>query len=103
MACVHSGRQVPTASGRRSDMSQLRIGVIGAGLIAQVEHIPNLLRLRDKFALAVVSDPSATARAFVEDTFGVATVAQASDLFVRPLDAVLVASPDALHLKQVEA
>ncbi|MFL5337660.1 MAG: Gfo/Idh/MocA family protein [Geminicoccaceae bacterium] len=84
-------------------MSQLRIGVIGAGLIAQVEHIPNLLRLRDKFVLAVVSDPSPTARAFVEENFAVPTVAEASELLARPLDAVLVASPDALHLEQVEA
>ena len=82
-------------------MSELRIGVIGAGLIGQVEHIPNLLRLRDRFALTVVSDPSPTARAFVEGKFGVPTVAEAAELLARPLDAVLVASPDALHLEQV--
>ena len=82
-------------------MSELRIGMIGAGLIGQVEHIPNLLQLRDKFALTVVSDPSPTARAFVEDNFGVPTVAEVAELLARPLDAVLVASPDALHLEQV--
>ena len=50
-------------------MSRVRIGVIGAGLIAQIEHIPNLLRLRDKFAVAGVCDPSPASREFVRQHF----------------------------------
>src|SRR5689334_20283458 len=82
-------------------MSILRTGVIGAGMIAQIEHIPNLLRLGDRFALAGVCDPSPTARAFVAETFGVPAVATVEELLDRPLDAVIVASPDALHLGHV--
>ena len=78
-------------------MRQLRIGVIGAGGIAQVEHIPNLLRLPALFRLAGVYDPSRTAREFVTSRHGVPTFATEDALFALELDAVLVASPDALH------
>jgi predicted dehydrogenase len=39
-------------------MSKLKIGVVGAGLIGQVEHIPNLLRLSDRYELVGVADAS---------------------------------------------
>jgi predicted dehydrogenase len=84
-------------------MSRLKIGVIGAGMIAQIEHIPNLLSLKDKFDLVAVSDPSPAARTFVGKTFGVAAVARPEDLYDRPLDAVLIASPDPLHRGQTLA
>ena len=38
---------------------RLRVGVVGAGMIAQVEHIPNLMFLSDRFELVAVADPSA--------------------------------------------
>jgi predicted dehydrogenase len=76
---------------------RLRIGVIGGGLIAQVAHIPNLLRLRDKFEVKLVSDPSAAVRAALTDRFGLHTVAEAGDLLAEPLDAVLIAAPDPWH------
>ena len=41
---------------------RLRVGVVGAGMIAQVEHIPNLMFLRDRFELVAVADPSAQVR-----------------------------------------
>ena len=44
-------------------MSALRVGIIGAGMIAQVEHIPNILQLKDAFTLVGVSDPSASGAA----------------------------------------
>ena len=82
-------------------MERLRVGVIGAGIVAQVEHIPNLLRLRDHFDLRAVADPSPTARAFVAGRHGVPTMPDAAALLSLDLDAVVVASPDALHLAQV--
>jgi predicted dehydrogenase len=84
-------------------MTILRTGVIGAGMIAQIEHIPNLVRLRDRFAAVMVCDPSPAARAFVTATFGIPAVATVDELLGRPLDAVVVASPDALHLEHVQA
>ena len=84
-------------------MTILRTGVIGAGLIAQIEHIPNLTRMRQRFAPTVVCDPSPAARAFVAETFGVPAVATVEELLDHRLDAALVASPDALHLDHVLA
>ncbi|MBL8908647.1 MAG: Gfo/Idh/MocA family oxidoreductase, partial [Rhizobiales bacterium] len=84
-------------------MSRLRIGVIGAGMIAQIEHIPNLLRLRDKFDIRAVCDPSATARKFVHEYFMVPVLERPDQLLATPLDAVLIASPDPLHHEQVMA
>ena len=55
-------------------MRRVRIAVAGAGLIAQVEHIPNLLFLRDRFDLVAVADPSPQGRAMLESR------AQATDV-----------------------
>ena len=84
-------------------MAILRVGVISAGTIAQVEHIPNLLHLRDKFDLAAVADPSPTARAFIETRYGLKTYAAAEHLLQLPLDAVVICSPDPLHHEQTLA
>lgn len=84
-------------------MSRIRIGVIGAGMIAQVEHIPNLLRLRDKFDVKAVCDPSAVSRHFVEETFSMPAFERPDQVLDLPLDAVLIASPDPLHHEQVLA
>jgi predicted dehydrogenase len=84
-------------------MPRLKIGVVGAGMIAQVEHIPNLARLRSKFELVGVCDPSASSRAFVSETFGIPADVSPEQLLSRQLDAVLIASPDPLHHEQVLA
>lgn len=84
-------------------MKRLRIGVIGAGLIGQVEHIPNLVHLRERFELVGVCDPSPGARDFIAARYGVKTVATPHELFALGLDAVAIASPDALHTEHVLA
>lgn len=78
-------------------MPRLRIGVIGAGTIAQVEHIPNLVALADLFELAGVADPSATAKQFVTDTWGVPAFETSDQLLDENLDAIVIAAPDPLH------
>ena len=84
-------------------MTRLRVGVIGAGTISQVEHIPNLLRLGDLFELVGVADPSPGSRSFVADTYGVAAFSRPEELLDRPLDAVVIGSPDPLHHEQALA
>ena len=84
-------------------MSRVRIGVIGAGLIAQIEHIPNLLRLRDKFTVVGACDPSPASREFVRQRFEIPVHDRPDQLLETPLDAVLIASPDPLHLEQALA
>jgi hypothetical protein len=82
---------------------RLKIGVAGCGLIAQVEHIPNLLALPDLFELVAISDPSATVRAALSQRFGVPAVADAAELIGMGLDALMICAPDAWHGALVEA
>ncbi|MBB6411592.1 Gfo/Idh/MocA family protein [Mesorhizobium sangaii] len=84
-------------------MQCIRVGVIGAGGVAQVEHIPNLLKLHRQFRILGVYDPSRKTRAFVGEEFGLATFADLDGLLAMPLDAVVIASPDALHWEQALA
>jgi predicted dehydrogenase len=79
---------------------RVRIGVVGAGLIAQCEHIPNLIGLGEKFALVAVCDPSKTVRDFVADRFGVSVFPDSDALFGEALDAVIIASPDFTHVPE---
>jgi predicted dehydrogenase len=82
---------------------RLKIGVAGCGLIAQVEHIPNLLALPDMFELVAISDPSQTVRDVLSVRFGVPAVADAQALFGMGLDALMICAPDAWHGALVEA
>jgi len=78
-------------------MSRLKVVVAGGGLIAQVEHIPNLLFLRDRFELLAVADPSPATRDHIERRFGVRTVATVDELWSLGASAAVVAAPDAYH------
>jgi predicted dehydrogenase len=82
---------------------RLRVGVVGAGLIAQVEHIPNLLALADRFELVGVADPSAAVREAVSSRYAVRAFADAPALLAEGLDALVVAVPDPLHAAMVLA
>jgi len=84
-------------------MQRVRVGVVGAGGIAQVEHIPNLLKLHRLFTVEGVYDPSRKVRDFIGTEFGLTTVASPDELLAMPLDAVIIASPDALHGEQILA
>jgi predicted dehydrogenase len=77
-------------------MTKLKIGVVGAGLIGQVEHIPNLLRLGQYFELIGVVDASPMMRAELQSR-GFATYSTYEQLLDKDLDAVLVAAPDQYH------
>jgi predicted dehydrogenase len=83
--------------------TRLRVGVVGAGMIAQVEHIPNLLHLSDRYELVGVADPSAHVRAEITSRYGVPGFATAGDLLLQSLDALVVAVPDPLHAATVLA
>jgi predicted dehydrogenase len=72
------------------------MGVVGAGLIAQVEHIPNLLRLSSHFELIGVAEPSAMMRAALEAR-GLATYGNYRELLGAGIDAILIAAPDPYH------
>ena len=84
-------------------MRRLKVGIIGAGGIAQIEHVPNLLKLKQQFEIMGVYDPSATVRGFIAEQYDLATFENLNAMMALPLDAVVIASPDPLHHEQILA
>ncbi|MEA2283234.1 MAG: hypothetical protein QOK21_3841 [Solirubrobacteraceae bacterium] len=81
----------------------VRLGVIGAGLIAQVAHLP-LLRGRDAdFRLAGLAEHDEATRRRVAARFGIPVMAatQRELVAATELDAVLIATPNGAHADQV--
>lgn len=84
-------------------MDRLKIAVAGAGLIAQVEHIPNLLAAPDRFAVVGVYDPSASTRRFITERYGIAGFDSLDRMLSSvQAEALLIASPD-FHHSQIAA
>jgi predicted dehydrogenase len=77
---------------------RVRIGVIGAGAIAQLAHLPVLSKMRSAELVAVCDNDRPKARALA-DRFGVPdTFTDIEDLLeLDDLDAVVVATPNHLH------
>ncbi len=76
----------------------VRIGVVGAGAISQVAHLPVLAKMRGVSLVALCDNDGAKARALA-DRFGVRDVfTDIEDLLeFDELDAVVVATPNHLH------
>jgi predicted dehydrogenase len=83
--------------------TRLRVAVVGGGMIAQVEHIPNLMFLRDRFELVSIADPSPKVRAALAERYGVTTHPDLESALGDDLDALVVAVPDPLHADTVIA
>jgi predicted dehydrogenase len=79
----------------------VRLGVVGAGLIAQLAHLPALRELDDRFAVCALAEPSARVRETVARRYGIpAAYAGHADLLERErLDALLVCSPNGTHAR----
>lgn len=85
-----------------SDTRRIRLAVAGAGLIAQVIHLPTLDRLRDHFEVVALADPSVRVRDRVAARHGIpATQADHRSLLELDVDAVLVCAPNGLHAEIV--
>lgn len=76
----------------------VRIGVVGAGAIAQLAHLPVLAKMRGAQLVALCDNDRPKARALA-DRFGVADVfTDIEDLLeADELDAVVIATPNHLH------
>lgn len=94
-----NGPQVPGA--RRPP---LRVGVIGAGNIATLAHIPGLLKTGDA-AVVAICDPDESRASAAAERFGIAAVFDGHDRMLRgtTLDAVTVATPPVSHAPAVLA
>ena len=76
-------------------MSIVRIGVVGCGAIAQVQHLPNLLELDDEFEVPIVCDVSPGQAEYVARRFKVPKyVTDIRDMLSADIDAVLLCHSD---------
>src|SRR5262249_38388745 len=75
---------------------RVRIGVVGAGLIGQVEHIPNLRRLEKLYELVGIADASAEMRRELESR-GHTAFDSYEQLLDAGIEAILIAAPDQYH------
>src|SRR3954468_6149780 len=76
----------------------MKIGIVGAGAIAQLAHLPVLAKMRGAELVAICDNDRLKARALA-DRFGVPdTFTDIEDLLeLDQLDAVVVATPNHLH------
>jgi predicted dehydrogenase len=83
----------------------VRVGVVGAGLVAQAEHLPYLSALRGRFAIGALAEPSATVREALGARYGVSRLFPdyRAMLDAGGLDAVVVTSPAGTHADVVLA
>ncbi len=86
-------------------MTRIRVGIIGCGEVAQINHLPSLGFLSDLFEVTALSDVSSKVLESVGKRYGT----EKRFLDYRELvkdaevDAVLVATPHALHAEQTLA
>ncbi|MDN0076501.1 Gfo/Idh/MocA family oxidoreductase [Crenobacter sp. SG2303] len=80
---------------------KLRVGVLGAGLIAQLEHIPNILKLSGLYQLVGIADASATVREFFKDRNLPVFESHQKLLSQAEPEVVFVCSPDCYHADMV--
>ena len=72
---------------------RLRVGVIGCGLVAQTQHLPNLRALPELFELSAICDLDSSRVKRCADRFGVGRAHEsAADLLDDALDAVIIAT-----------
>ena len=76
-------------------MSRVRIGVVGCGAIAQVQHLPFLAELSEEFEVAAVCDASPSQAAYAARQFHVERhFTDYRDLLASDVDAVLLCHSD---------
>jgi predicted dehydrogenase len=69
----------------------LRVGLVGAGLIAQVMHLHYLSELHEEFEVAAICDLAGDNARACADRYGIASACTDwQDLIAQPLDAVLI-------------
>ena len=81
-------------------MSQIRIGLIGAGWVSE-HHLDAYATMADRVKVVAIVDPSVTARRARANKYGIeAAFASADEMFEQvELDAVDIASPREFHIE----
>jgi predicted dinucleotide-utilizing enzyme len=79
-------------------LKQLRVGLVGAGLVGQAEHAFYLWEERERFAFVALADASAAVRKAVGARYGIKELyPDMKGLLTAKLDAVVIAAPDPFH------
>ena len=76
---------------------RIRLGVIGAGRIAQAAHLPAATKA-DLVDLVAVADSSPLIADGVGRAYGIAAYTDPAELLKQDIDAVIIAAPDRLHV-----
>ena len=81
---------------------QLRVGVLGAGMISTVTYgyLPNLHKIRDRVAITAIADVDVARAQSVADTYGIGTAVASLDALLNlDLDAVVNLLPGPAHFE----
>ena len=88
-------------------MTRLRIGIIGCGEVAQINHLPSLSFLQDLFEVTAIADVSAAVLGGVGARHDIETEKRFLDyrdlVKAAEVDAVLIATPHVYHTEQTLA
>jgi predicted dehydrogenase len=97
-----AGRRTTRLRALAAKPGLVRVALVGAGSFAQGTHVPNLLRLRDRFQLrAVVSRTGSTAKAVAARAEAAYATTDLDDALADPeIDLVLIATRHHLHAEQ---
>jgi predicted dehydrogenase len=86
-----------TSSAARGGSEPVRVGVVGAGLIAQVVHLPHLRELPSRLRVVALAEPGATARQAVAQRYGIPRAVADHRELLGDVDALVVCSPNGTH------
>lgn len=76
-------------------MKQVRLGILGGGAIAQLQHLPNLAALQDEFSVEILCDASASLARGVAEQFHLPRyTTDYRELLASDVDAVLLCHTD---------
>lgn len=78
-------------------VEHLRVGVVGAGRISQVVHLPWLAHDAAHFEISAIADVSPRLSHEIAARYGCKIVPSLQDLLELPLDAIVCATPICLH------
>ena len=85
-------------------MKPIRLGIIGCGAIAQIQHLPNLAMLRDQFEVTMVCDRSPALAEYVAKEFHVPDhTSDYANLLESDVEAVILCHTDPKTQVAVEA
>lgn len=80
-------------------MNIVRLGLVGGGEIVQTVHLPNLWRMRTRFALVAIADPSRSVRETLADRYSIPREHASHTELIEAggIDGVIVCSPHGAH------